>query len=51
MAVAVDPECHAHKQIEVIVSESLLPQEYKGKYVTKCESALYDDEPTKLLYQ
>ena len=45
----MDVECDAYKQIVVIVSKSLLSQEYKMKYVTKCKSALHNDKPTKLL--
>ena len=33
----MDPEREAYKQIEAIVSESLLPQEYEMEYVTKYE--------------
>ena len=32
----MDPEHDAYKQIEAIVSESLLPQEYEMEYVKKC---------------
>ena len=44
----MDPERDVYKQIEAIVNESLLPQEYKIKCITKCESALLNDKPTML---
>ena len=46
----MDLECEAYKQIEVIVSESLLPQEYEIAYITKhrYESTLYNDKPAML---
>ena len=45
----MDLERDAYKQIEAIVSESLLPQEYEMKYITKCGSVLHNDKPTMLL--
>ena len=41
----IDPEHDAYKQIEVIVEESLLPQECEMKYVTKNRSALHNGKP------
>ena len=38
-------ECDAYKRTEMIVSESLLSQEYKMKYVTKCKLMLHNDKP------
>ena len=47
----MDPEHDAYKQIEVIVSESLLPQEYEMEYCKKVHnsvSMLHSDKPTML---
>ena len=49
VAVVMDPEYDACKQIEAIVSEYLLPQEYEMKYIRKCESALHSDKPVMFL--
>ena len=48
----MDLKRHVYKQIEAIVCklvESLLPQEYKIKYITKCESTLHNNKPAMLL--
>ena len=36
VAEPVDPECDAYKQIEVIVSDSLLSQEHKMGHFKNC---------------
>ena len=33
VAVGVDPECDVYKQIEVVVNDSLLSQEYKMELI------------------
>ena len=44
----MDLKREGYKQIEAIVSESLLPQENEMEYITKYESTLHNDKTAML---